>query len=50
MSHRVSDLFNYVDVVAPVDGNYELLNGSGFPPRPLTDRNATIEEAGLDRA
>ena len=48
MSHRVSDLFSYVEVVAPADGNYELL--SGFPPRPLSDHTATIEEAGLDRA
>ena len=45
MDHKVSDLHTYIAFVAPVDGSYQLM--SGFPPRPLTDPNATIEQAGL---
>ena len=47
MSHKVSDLYTYVEFVAPVEGSYQLL--SGFPPKPITDPNATIESAGLAR-
>lgn len=46
--HKVSDLHNYIAVVAPVDGSYQLING--FPPKPLTNPNATIQEAGLLKA
>jgi hypothetical protein len=37
-----------VQHVAPVKGQYQLL--AGFPPKPLTNPNATIEEAGLLKA
>ena len=46
--HKVQDLHNYISVVAPVDGSYQLING--FPPKPLLNPNATIEEAGLLKA
>ena len=46
--HKVQDLHNYIAVVAPVDGNYQLING--FPPKPLNDPDATIEGAGLIKA
>ena len=48
LDHKVGDLHNYIATVAPVDGNYELING--FPPKPLNDPSATIEEAGLVKA
>ena len=48
MDHRVSDLHTYIQFVAPVDGDYQLV--AGFPPKPLNDPNATIEAAGLNKA
>jgi UBX domain-containing protein 1 len=39
--HTVRDLFKYVETVAPVKGNYSLL--SGYPPKPLTDMDATLD-------
>ena len=39
--HTVRDLFKYVEVVSPVMGTYALL--SGFPPKPLTDMDLTLE-------
>jgi formyltetrahydrofolate synthetase len=41
----VQDIINYVNVAAPVDGNYVLV--SGFPPKPLNDGKKTVEQAGL---
>jgi len=32
--------------LAPVDGEFQLI--AGFPPKPLTDVNQTVEEAGLE--
>jgi len=48
LDHKVQDLHNYISAVAPVDGNYQLING--FPPKPLNDPSATIEGAGLVKA
>ena len=48
LDHKVSDLHSYLSVVAPVEGSYQLING--FPPKPLNDPNATIEEAKLVKA
>lgn len=36
----------YVMQAAPVDGSYDLL--SGYPPKPLTNPDLTIKEAGLE--
>ena len=47
MDHKVADLHTYIAFVAPVDGSYHLV--AGFPPKPLNDPNATIEQAGLAR-
>ena len=44
-THTVRDLFKYVETVAPVSGAYNLV--SGFPPKPLTDMDATLEQAKL---
>jgi UBX domain-containing protein 1 len=43
---RVSAIFDYVWSLAPVDGEFQLI--AGFPPKPLTDVNQTVEEAGLE--
>lgn len=43
--HTVRDLFRYVETVAPVSGTYNLV--AGFPPKPLTDMDATVEQAKL---
>lgn len=43
--HTVRDVFKYVETVSPVKGDYVLV--AGFPPRPLTDLNATLEQAKL---
>lgn len=48
LSHTVADLHNYIQFVAPVDGNYSLV--AGFPPKPLNDPSVTIEAAGLMKA
>ena len=48
MTHKVSDIHEYVMNAAPVDGEYSLV--SGFPPKPLNDPSKTIEEAGLKNA
>lgn len=46
--HKVQDLHNYLKIVAPVEGDYQLING--FPPKPLQNPSATIQEAGLIKA
>jgi len=43
---RVAAIFDYVWSLAPVDGEFQLI--AGFPPKPLTDVNQTVEEAGLE--
>lgn len=43
--HTVRDLHKYVETVSPVKGTYSLV--SGFPPKPLTDMDATLEQAKL---
>ena len=48
LDHSVADLFEFVNSVAPVKGEYQLLNG--FPPKPLNNPRATIEQAGLIKA
>ncbi len=48
IDQRVSDIHTYVMTAAPVDGSYTLV--SGFPPKPLSDPNLTIKQAGLKGA
>ena len=48
VDQRVSDIHTYVMTAAPVDGSYVLV--SGFPPKPLSDPNVSIKEAGLKGA
>ncbi len=43
--HSVGDIFSFVDSVAPVSGSFQLVEG--FPPKPLTDYDKTIEELKL---
>lgn len=38
--------FGYFYSLAPLTGEFELI--SGFPPKPITDVNQTIEEADLE--
>ena len=47
-THTVADLRAYVQVIAPVKGDFQLI--SGFPPKALNNAGATIEEAGLLKA
>ena len=46
--HTVRDIMKYVESVAPVAGEYSLI--PGFPPKPLTNLDATVEEAKLMKA
>ncbi len=48
LTHRVSDIHNYVMIAAPVDGEYQLI--FGFPPKVLADPQKTIGDAGLKNA
>jgi len=43
---QVSDVFTYVWSLTPSVGEFELI--AGFPPKPITNVNQTIEEAGLE--
>jgi UBX domain-containing protein 1 len=43
--HSVGDIFSYVSSVAPVVGTFQLIEG--FPPKPLTNMDKTIEELRL---
>lgn len=43
--HSVGDIFQFVDSVAPVQGSFQLVEG--FPPKPLTEFDKTIEELKL---
>ena len=39
------DVAKYIETIAPISGSYMLI--AGFPPKPLEDFNATIEQAKL---
>jgi hypothetical protein len=43
---RVSELYEYVMLAAPVDGSFSLV--AGFPPKPVDNPSLTISEAGLE--
>lgn len=45
---RVSELYEYVMLAAPVDGSFSLV--AGFPPKPVDNPSATISEAGLENS
>ncbi len=45
LTHTVKDVKNFVTKVAPVQGDFNLVEG--FPPKPLLDLNKTIVEAKL---
>lgn len=45
LSHTVGDIYGFVQNVAPVQGSYSLVEG--FPPKPLSDKNKTIDAAKL---
>lgn len=47
--HKVSDVYTYVHVAAPVQGEF-VLTMAGFPPKPLENMGMTIKEAGLVNA
>jgi len=42
---KVAVLFDYVMDLAPLEGGFNLI--AGFPPKPLSDPNATVEDADL---
>ena len=46
LTTKVSEVFDYVFTLAPVAGEFQLI--AGFPPKPITNVNQTIEEAGLE--
>ena len=43
--HSVGDILSFVKSLAPVTGEFQLVEG--FPPKPLTDMNKTIEQLRL---
>ncbi len=43
--HSVNDIMHFVSSAAPVIGTFQLIEG--FPPKPLTDMNKTIQELKL---
>lgn len=45
LSHTVDDIFGFVTQTAPVDGSFQLIEG--FPPKPLTDFDKSIEQLKL---
>ncbi len=45
LTHTISDIFAFVSSVAPVSGSFQLIEG--FPPKPLTDMNKTVDQAKL---
>jgi hypothetical protein len=44
-SSTVNDIIAFVKKVAPVTGSFQLVEG--FPPKPLTDLNKSIDELKL---
>ena len=42
LTNTLNDIFTFVKRVAPVSGSFQLIEG--FPPKPLTDMNKTIDE------
>ena len=45
LTHLVQDVRDFVSRVAPVDGDFNLVEG--FPPKPLLDMSQTVIEAKL---
>ena len=45
LNHTVGDIKNFVTKVAPVNGDFNIVEG--FPPKPLSDMSKTITEAKL---
>lgn len=45
LTHTISDIFSFVSMVAPVSGNFQLVEG--FPPKPLTQFDKTISDLKL---
>ncbi len=45
LTHTVQDVKNFVAKVAPVQGEFNLVEG--FPPKPLLDMGKTVLEAKL---
>jgi len=46
LTTKVSEIFTYVWTLCPVEGEFNLLGG--FPPKPLTDLDRTVEQAGIE--
>lgn len=44
-SCTLEEIYNYVTVAAPIDRDFQLLEG--FPPKPLTDFKKTVAELGI---
>jgi UBX domain-containing protein 1 len=44
-THTIMDLRAWIEQNKPTPGSYDLL--AGFPPKPLTDANQTVQAAGL---
>ena len=45
LTNTVNDIITFVKKVAPVSGSFQLIEG--FPPKPLTDMNKSIDELKL---
>lgn len=48
LTHTLMDIRVFVDRAAPVNGTYDLIEG--FPPKPLSEDNKTIEELKIQNS
>ena len=45
LTHTVGDIFAFISSAAPVSGSFQLIEG--FPPKPLTEMDKTIDQARI---
>lgn len=48
LTHTLMDVRTFVDRAAPVNGTFDLIEG--FPPKPITGDNKTIEELRIQNS
>lgn len=48
LDQKLSDVFDFVTLSAPVDGDFQLVEG--FPPQALTEVGKTIQQLGLQNS
>lgn len=45
LTHNIGDIFAFISSAAPVSGSFQLVEG--FPPKPLTEMDKTIDQARI---